>query len=99
MKKESERQAGQRVGLPVFFLMELENTYRHADGAHRALAFPDFLGYLIGLGYEKYRSQNAPQMPDNEPEPEEEPEPFAAERGGFDFDLSDNIHLTRRRSA
>jgi hypothetical protein len=99
MKKESERQAGQRVGLPVFFLMELENTYRHTEGAHRALAFPDFLGYLIGLGYEKYRNQLAPQVPDDEPEPEEEPEPFAAERGEWDFTERDDIHITRRRSA
>jgi hypothetical protein len=53
MKKE--RQIGVRVGLPVFFVMELEGVYKHADGAHRALAFPDFLGFLIGLGLEQYR--------------------------------------------
>jgi hypothetical protein len=53
MKKE--RQIGVRVGLPVFFTLELEDVYKHADGAHRALAFPDFCGFLIGLGLESYR--------------------------------------------
>jgi hypothetical protein len=54
-----DRQAGVRVGLPVFFALELEDVYRHASGAHRALAFPDFLGFLIGLGLEAYRKGSA----------------------------------------
>jgi hypothetical protein len=56
MKKE--RQIGIRVGLPAFFALELEDVYRHTEGAHRALAFPDFCGLLIGLGLEAYRKQN-----------------------------------------
>jgi hypothetical protein len=52
MKKE--RQIGVRVGLPAFFALEVEDVYRHTQGAHRALAFPDFLGFLIGLGLEAY---------------------------------------------
>jgi hypothetical protein len=59
MKKDKDRQVGVRVGLPVFFAMELEDVYRHTEGAHRALAFPDFCGLLIGLGLEAYRRQNA----------------------------------------
>jgi hypothetical protein len=55
MKKE--RQIGVRVGLPVFFALEVEDVYKHTSGAHRALAFPDFLGLLIGLGLEAYRKQ------------------------------------------
>jgi hypothetical protein len=55
MKKE--RQIGIRVGLPAFFALEVEDVYKHASGAHRALAFPDFLGFLIGLGLEEYRKQ------------------------------------------
>jgi len=58
MKKDKDRQVGVRVGLPVFFALELEDIYRHAEGAHRALAFPDFCGLLIGLGLEQYRKQN-----------------------------------------
>jgi hypothetical protein len=57
MKKE--RQIGVRVGLPVFFALEVEDVYRHTSGAHRALAFPDFLGLLIGLGLEAYRKGSA----------------------------------------
>jgi hypothetical protein len=75
MKKE--RQIGVRVGLPAFFALELEDVYKHTEGAHRALAFPDFCGLLIGLGLEAYRKQNAvtPERetaPDIEDEPEEE---------------------------
>jgi hypothetical protein len=47
--------------------MELENVYKHASGAHRALAFPDFMGLLVGLGLESYKRQcrreEAPDMP------------------------------------
>ena len=53
MKKE--RQVGIRVGVPVFFALELEDVYRHTEGAHLALAFPDFVGLLVGLGLEAYR--------------------------------------------
>jgi len=80
MKKE--RQIGIRVGVPAFFALELEDVYRHSEGAHRALAFPDFCGYLIGLGLEAYR-KNAPAMP--EPETESEPE---AEGEDWDFPLT-----------
>jgi hypothetical protein len=52
-----DRQIGVRVGLPAFFALEVEDVYRHTSGAHRALAFPDFLGFLIGLGMEAYRKQ------------------------------------------
>jgi hypothetical protein len=50
-----DRQIGVRVGLSAFFALEVEDVYRHSSGAHRALPFPDFLGLLIGLGYEEYR--------------------------------------------
>jgi hypothetical protein len=56
MKKEP--QIGVRVGLPSCFALELEDVYRHTGGAHRALAFPDFLGLLVGLGLEQYRRQS-----------------------------------------
>jgi hypothetical protein len=73
MKKE--RQIGVRVGLPAFFALEVEDVYRHTSGAHRALAFPDFLGFLIGLGLEAYRKQyRQEEAPDIEDEPEELPE-------------------------
>jgi hypothetical protein len=69
MKKE--RQIGIRVGLPVSFALEVEDIYKHASGVHRALAFPDFLGFLIGLGLEaywkRYRQEEAPDIRD-EPE-------------------------------
>jgi hypothetical protein len=55
MKKE--RQIGIRVGLPAFFTLEVEDVYKHASGAHRALSFANFLGFLIGLGLEAYRKQ------------------------------------------
>jgi len=54
--------------------LELEDVYRHTEGAHRALAFPDFCGYLIGLGLEAYRKANAPPEPETESEPEAEEE-------------------------
>jgi hypothetical protein len=59
MKKDNDRQVGIRVGMPVFFALELEDVYRHTEGAHRALAFPDFVGLLVGIGLEQYRKQNA----------------------------------------
>jgi len=56
MKKE--KQIGVRVGLPAFFALELEDVYRHTEGAHRALAFPDFIGLLVGIGLEQYKKGN-----------------------------------------
>jgi hypothetical protein len=50
-----ERQIGVRVGLPAFFALEVEDVYKNTAGAHRALAFPDFVGFLTGLGLEEYR--------------------------------------------
>jgi hypothetical protein len=76
MKKE--RQIGIRVGVPAFFALELEDVYKHTEGAHRALAFPDFVGLLVGMGLEQYRKGNAApdagegEAPDTE-EPEGEP--------------------------
>ena len=71
MKKEP--QIGVRVGLSACFALELEDVYRHAGGAHRALAFPNFCGLLIGLGLKEYRqtysiAPNAPGRaePDSE---------------------------------
>jgi hypothetical protein len=58
MKKE--KQIGVRVGLPVFFLLELEDIYKHRQGPHRALAFPDFVGLLVGMGLEAYRKSACP---------------------------------------
>ena len=78
MKKDKDRQVGVRVGLPVFFAMELEDVYRHTEGAHRALAFPDFCGLLIGLGLEAYRKQNT-QQGDNTGEAPEDIEDYAPE--------------------
>jgi hypothetical protein len=72
MKKE--RQIGVRVGLPAFFALEVEDVYRHTSGAHRALAFPDFLGLLIGLGLERYRQGMTPaKEPAQDIEPPGEP--------------------------
>ena len=69
MKKE--RQIGIRVGLPAFFTLELEDIYKHSEGAHRALAFPDFVGLLVGMGLEayqqgKYRAQSTEEDIDDE---------------------------------
>jgi len=72
MKKE--RQIGVRVGMPAFFVLELEDVYKRSEGAHRALAFPDFIGLLVGIGLEQYRKQNAPPEPETESEPEAERE-------------------------
>jgi hypothetical protein len=57
MKKE--KQIGIRVGVPAFFALELEDVYKHTEGAHRALAFSDFVGLLVGMGLEQYRKGNA----------------------------------------
>jgi hypothetical protein len=72
--------------MPAFFVLELENVYRQADGAHRALAFPDFCGYLIGLGLEQYRRQYAPCPP--EAGQEEAPEGID-EGEGEDWDFQE----------
>ena len=71
MKKE--RQIGIRVGVPAFFALELEDIYKHTSGAHRALAFADFVGLLIGMGLETYRKQNMtePREADNDEAPED----------------------------
>ena len=75
MKKE--RQIGIRVGVPALFALELEDVYKHKEGAHRALAFPDFCGLLIGLGLEAYRKGNAAP----EARQEEAPEDIEDEEG------------------
>jgi hypothetical protein len=69
MRKEP--QIGIRVGVPAFFALELEDVYKHTQGAHRALAFPDFLGLLIGLGLEAYRKGNAAPEARQEEAPED----------------------------
>jgi len=67
-----ERQIGVRVGMPAFFVLELEDVYKRSGGAHRALAFPDFVGLLVGMGLETYRKNNAiEQGSENEPEDDE----------------------------
>jgi hypothetical protein len=89
MKKE--RQIGIRVGLPAFFTMEVEDVYRHTSGAHRALAFPDFLGFLIGLGLEAYRKGTTleqEESPDIKDEPEESPEEEGREAALHLFDIN-----------
>jgi hypothetical protein len=73
MKKE--RQIGIRVGVPAFFALELEDVYRHSEGAHHALAFPDFVGLLVGLGLEAYRKgKPLPEEARRTPREEERPE-------------------------
>ena len=57
-----ERQIGIRVGVPAFFALELEDVYKRTEGAHRALAFPDFVGLLVGMGLEAYRKGKAPPV-------------------------------------
>jgi hypothetical protein len=79
-KMKKERQIGIRVGVPAFFCLELEDVYKHFEGAHRALAFPDFVGLLVGLGLEQYRRLYAPIMP--EPDDEDGTE---AEGEGWSF--------------
>ena len=69
MKKEP--QIGIRVGVPAFFALELENVYRHSEGAHRALAFPDFVGLLVGMGLEAYRKGKAMPEAAQEEAPED----------------------------
>jgi hypothetical protein len=83
MKKE--RQIGVRVGMPAFFVLELEDTYKRSDGPHKALAFADFVGLLVGMGLERYREQHASAMP--EPETEIGPE---AEGGDWDWQEKDS---------
>jgi len=72
MKKE--RQIGIRVGLPAFFALELEDVYKRTEGAHRALAFPNFVGLLVGMGLEQYRKRKALPEADQDEAPEDEDE-------------------------
>jgi hypothetical protein len=79
MKKD--RQIGIRVGLPAFFALEVENVYKHTSGAHRALAFPDFCGFLVGLGLEAYRKQyRQEEVPDHD---RDTAEPYMADFWDF----------------
>jgi len=81
MKKE--RQIGIRVGVPAFFALELEDVYRHSEGAHRALAFPGFVGLLVGLGLERYRKEQTPPEVAQEEAPED-----GAEQEVFHCDIN-----------
>ena len=85
MKKE--KQIGIRVGVPAFFALELEDVYRHKEGAHRALAFPDFVGLLVGLGLEAYRKA----LPEKEPSEGIEEEPKTDTLHLFDIPAA-NLH-------
>jgi len=71
MKKE--KQICIRIGLPAFFALELMNIYRHSEGAHRVLAFPDFIGLLVGMGLEAYRKGKAPEPRQEKTSEEMEP--------------------------
>jgi hypothetical protein len=53
MKKE--RQIKIRMVLPGPFALDVEDEYKHASSAHKALSFTGFLGLLIGLGLKAYR--------------------------------------------
>jgi hypothetical protein len=53
MKKENQKKLG--VSLPGCFVAEAEEAYGHLRGPLRALTFPGFLGFLIGLGLHEYR--------------------------------------------
>jgi hypothetical protein len=92
MKKE--RQIGIRVGVPAFFALELEDMYRHKEGAHRALAFPDFVGLLVGMGLEQYRKENCPAPIGGETAPEDTEEKDAPEGDPLHlFDMApENLH-------
>jgi len=96
MKKEP--QIGIRVGVPAFFALELENVYRHAEGAHRALAFPDFVGLLVGMGLEAYRKGNATPEARQEEAPEgvEECESMNPENLLDPFGEFDEVNYCRR---
>jgi hypothetical protein len=88
-----DRQIGICVGLPAFFALEVEDVYKHTSGAHRALAFPDFLGFLIGLGLEAYRKGTMPEpeqgeAPDTEDGPEGPPEEEGGEAALHLFDIN-----------
>jgi hypothetical protein len=83
------KQIGIRVGLPAFFALELEDVYRHKEGAHRALAFPDFVGLLVGIGLEQYRKGKA--LPEEAPEGEERAMPEGDTLHLFDMDQK-NLH-------
>jgi hypothetical protein len=91
---KKEKQIGVRVGLPAFFALEVEDVYKHASGAHRALAFPNFLGFLIGLGLEEYRKGSAGtatgqgESPGIEGEPEEPPEEEGRDAAFRLFDIN-----------
>jgi hypothetical protein len=86
MKKE--KQIGVRVGLPAFFALELEDVYRHTEGAHRALAFPDFIGLLVGIGLEQYKKGNAPAPIGNGEAPEGKGEDKSVEDDGPESGLA-----------
>jgi hypothetical protein len=74
-----DKQIGLRVGFPALFAVEVEEYHRHAKGPHKALTFPDFVGFLAGLGLEAYRKQNAPPR-------QVEPEASGADEDAWDFD-------------
>jgi hypothetical protein len=82
MKKE--KQLGVRVGLPAFFALELEDVYKRTEGAHRALAFPDFIGLLVGMGLEQYRKGKALLEAAQDGAPEDE---------GMESQRTDALHL------
>ena len=97
MKKE--RQIGVRVGLPVFFALEAEDVYRHTSGAHRALAFPGFLGFLIGLGLEAYK-KNYRQGEEETPDASLDHDSNSTEPYKADFwDFPDDAPVPRRGEA
>jgi hypothetical protein len=89
MKKE--RQIGIRVGVPAFFALELEDVYKRTEGAHRALAFPDFVGLLVGMGLEQYKKGNAPDAGEHEAPEDIEERPEGDPLHLFDMERK-NLH-------
>jgi hypothetical protein len=85
-----EKQIGVRVGLPAFFALELEDVYKHTEGAHRALAFPDFIGLLVGIGLEQYKKGNPAAPIGNGEAPEDDgPESGLAYRAEKEEDIEE----------
>jgi hypothetical protein len=80
--------------------MELEEYHKHARGAHQALSFPDFLGFLIGLGLEvykkNYRQEGGEEAPDTPPDYNRDTAgPYKADF----WDFPDDVPVPPRREA
>ncbi|GHV77157.1 hypothetical protein AGMMS49942_19780 [Spirochaetia bacterium] len=94
MKTPKQKRIPVNVSLPVDFYMHLEEIWRDRwNKGHTMLRLREFIGEMIGEGFQVWESKNLPQAP--EEEPPEKTGPALADNEVWDFPRNNRRPLLR----